>query len=318
MEQEGTSWEREDHQQATIEQLRQQVAELQVAMSTQTAASTVAKEKMTKQKLKAHSSRIICWSCNQQGHVARECPITKATSQSKKSGGGAAKTSVLTSRRKPKVKVYMEIIYKGQKYKALLDTGCDISVVSSRVLPGLSYQEERQRLLAANLSPVPILGVTSVCFSVGGVKMEHTFLVSDAVEEIFFGSDWLGENRCQWDFGSGTLRLDTPSRQVPIQLMDKGPRQSIRRIYAQETVELPPGTQKDLAVKSVFTTWPLVKGEWIVEPKELHPGVLMARTLLSTDAETTKIRVINCGQVPCTLLAGELLATAEQKPLMAV
>ena len=48
-----------------------------------------------------------------------------------------------------------------------------------------------------------------------------------------------------------------------------------------------------------------------MEPKELHPGVLMARTLLSTDAETTRVRVINCGRVPCTLSAGELLATAE-------
>lgn len=49
----------------------------------------------------------------------------------------------------------------------------------------------------------------------------------------------------------------------------------------------------------------------MVELKEIHPGVLMARILLSADVETALVRDINCGPVPCTVLAGESLATAE-------
>lgn len=42
--------------------------------------------------------------------------------------------------------VYVDIFYVSQKYKAPLDTGCDISMV---LLPGLSCQEENQRMLVA-------------------------------------------------------------------------------------------------------------------------------------------------------------------------
>ena len=131
------------------------------------------------------------------------------------------------------------------------------------------------------------------------------------MEEIIFGSDWLVENRCHWDFDSGTLLLRSTPESVQVQLVGTGVRQCIRRIYAKETVELQPGSQSDLAVQSVWTTLPSKNTEWIVEPKELHRGVLMARTLLSGDNETVKVRIVNCSPVPCTVSAGELLTTAE-------
>lgn len=49
----------------------------------------------------------------------------------------------------------------------------------------------------------------------------------------------------------------------------------------------------------------------MVEPREIHPGVLMARKPLSDDAKIARVRVVNCCSVPCTVLTGELLATAE-------
>ena len=85
-----------------------------------------------------------------------------------------------------------------------------------------------------------------MCFSVAGVNLQHKFLVSDAIEEIIFGSDWLTENQCSWDFLKGTLWLRSTSESIPVHLIGTGGRQCIRRIYATETVELQPGTQSDL------------------------------------------------------------------------
>jgi hypothetical protein len=152
------STEKEVQQQATIEELRKQVAELKSAMSTlvesqkQLVASAVTgRAEVSQPKWRTRQPEAVCWNCNQPGHWAKKCPIAKSKSQQKTVAEGAAKASMLSGKRRPKVKVYMDIIYRGQKYKALLDTGCDISVVSSRVLPGLSYQEENQRMFAANL-----------------------------------------------------------------------------------------------------------------------------------------------------------------------
>jgi len=60
-----------------------------------------------------------------------------------------------------------------------------------------------QKLYAANISAV--LGKTTICFKVAGLKLESEFLVSDAVEELIFGADWLKEFDCIWDFSNNLL-----------------------------------------------------------------------------------------------------------------
>jgi len=158
---------------------------------------------------------------------------------------------------------------------------------------------------------VPILGTATVCFAVAGITLQHKFLVSDAVEEVIFGSDWLVENRCHWDFENGILLLKSTTEPVRVHLTGNCVRQCVRRIYAKETVELKPGTQSDLSVRSVWSTIPSATTDWIVGPKKLRCGVMMARTLLTNDKETVTVRVVNCSPVSCTASAGELLTTAE-------
>jgi predicted aspartyl protease len=147
----------------------------------------------------------------------------------------APKANMLSAHRRTKIKVYLIITYHGRNYRALLDTGCDVSVVSSRELPNLSYQHDTQKMFAANMSPVPILGSAIVSFSVAGVQMQHEFMVSDAIAEIIFGSDWLVINRCQWDFGTGSLWIRSFKKPRQVQLMNGGQRGCVRRIYARDS-----------------------------------------------------------------------------------
>jgi RNase H-like domain found in reverse transcriptase/Reverse transcriptase (RNA-dependent DNA polymerase) len=62
---------------------------------------------------------------------------------------------------------------------------------------------------------------------------------------------------------------------------------------------------------SVWTTMPPAAVNWLVEPREYRAGVLLARTLLSSCGHRAYVRAINCGPTPCSVPAGELLATAE-------
>jgi hypothetical protein len=50
--------------------------------------------------------------------------------------------------------------------------------------------------------------------------------------------------------------------------------------------------------------------DWLVEPKELHSGVIMTRTLLPSDGSAAFIRVVNCSPTAYALNEGELLTQA--------
>jgi predicted aspartyl protease len=306
---------------ADVMELQKQVAELQaelskVAISRSTAAPA---EKVTRSeesssrdnRSRMPSSRIVCWNCNEPDHISRNCKVKKSKNLMKSTVDVAPKANILCAHMRTKIKVYMIITYHGRNYRALLDTGCDVLVVGSRVLPNLSYQHGTQKMFAANMSPVPILGSAVVSFAVAGVQMQHEFMVSDAVEEIIFGSDWLVMNRCQWDFDTGSLLIQSIEKPGQVQLINGGQRGCVRRIYARDTVELKPYSQSDIAVNSIWSTIPPSHVNWLVEWKELHRGLLMARTLLSSDSHDAFVRVVNCGPTPCTVTAGELLTSAE-------
>jgi hypothetical protein len=87
----------------------------------------------------------------------------------------------LTAARRSHVQVYVQLAYEGQFYCALLDTGCDISVVGAHALPGLSYQECAQKLYIASESFVPIAESIEIQYRIGGVDMKYEVLVSKAI-----------------------------------------------------------------------------------------------------------------------------------------
>lgn len=202
-------------------------------------------------------------------------------------------------------------MFEGSYFRALLDTGCDISVIGARVLPGLSYQECTQKLYAANSTVVPIAGSTELQYNIEGVDMKYEVLVSEAIDEIIFGADWLKDHNCIWDFSSGVLYIRDGEKPRPVTLRPVNRRPCLRRIYASSTTEIPSRSQIDIPVKSVWTMLPSAAVDWLVEPREHLGGVLIARTLLSPHEQQSYVRILNCSPNTCTIPAGELLATAE-------
>lgn len=120
-------------------------------------------------------------------------------------------------------------MYQGQFYRVLLDTGCDVSVMGANALPGISYQACAQQLYAANSSTVPIAGSTELQFSLGDVEMRYEILVSEAIQEIIFGADWLNAHRCIWDFSQGTLYIRDGEKPRPVTLWTANRRLCVRR-----------------------------------------------------------------------------------------
>jgi hypothetical protein len=64
---------------------------------------------------------------------------------------------MLTLLRKKRTSVYLNVVYQKRQHRVLLDTGSDVSILSSKILQDLPIQEHTQRENAANISAVPIL-----------------------------------------------------------------------------------------------------------------------------------------------------------------
>src|SRR5258708_13923945 len=59
-----------------------------------------------------------------------------------------------------------------------------------------------------------ILGARRLHFSVQGIPMTAHCLVTDEVDEMILGYDWLVDNKIQWNFGSKVLSL--PGTSIPL------------------------------------------------------------------------------------------------------
>jgi hypothetical protein len=76
-------------------------------------------------------------------------------------------------------------------------------------------------------------------------------------------------------------------------------------------VELKTYSQSEIAMNCNWSTLPRLQVDWPVESKEVHRGLVMARSLLSNASKDAFVRVVNCGPTPSRVTAGELLTSAE-------
>jgi len=90
------------------------------------------------------------------------------------------------------------------KAVALLDTGCDTSIIGARLLPDhADVRPTTHTLLAANGTSILLEGEYKVHFWVAGKEFSICAVVTKSVHELILGIDFLSENSCHWDFGTG-------------------------------------------------------------------------------------------------------------------
>ena len=128
-------------------------------------------------------------------------------------------------------------------------------------------------LSAANGTSIPILGAVT--------DIEIEGLVTDHVDEVILGLDWLQAKKADWNFRTGKLSVDG---QV-YQLMDGRKRTHCRRLVLQEPVTLPARSQLNVQIMVVYptysSTWVDDEKAWMSEAGEVAgKGVHTSRTLV--------------------------------------
>jgi predicted aspartyl protease len=232
----------------------------------------------------------ICRLCGQTGHWARECTNQRQFRgrPAPAFGNHAGRANGSRSEHK-RAEVYLPITVNGKQHSCLIDTGCEMSLIPRKLIPRARLQPTKQRIFAANGTEIPIHGVVRLRFRVEGFDTAATLLVSDLIEEMMLGIDWLTEHKCHWVFHEKLLYVDGK----PLKLIARKSKIMCRRIYVEEDVVIPPAHQADIKSRMTWSNLRTPAGTWLVEPKQLRPGVHVARTLLDDQNSYVAVRVVN-------------------------
>ena len=177
----------------------------------------------------------------------------------------------------------------------LIDTGCTITIVSSRTFHHMKPDERPQlepcpkRLLSADDSPIPVLGMATMNITVGTKLVQHQVIVADIADEGILGTDFFREHQVIIDFGRKKVICDGENIAARVRTS----RDKCCRIVVAENTTIPAKSRTILPSKA---TRPLADGQWMVESLNKLPGnqpILTARTIVQTCGRDVPIEVLN-------------------------
>ena len=171
--------------------------------------------------------RDVCRICHQQGHWGNECPTQRPPSAQGAAANARGVHPVL-----PASDTYLQIFVKGKGCNALIDTGSERSLMPRRLVPTVVLKPSTIKLYAANETEITNLGTMVLRYQVQGQTLETELVVSNDIDELIFGFDWLLANECYWHFGDGILYVQGQ----PVRLRTRHSRTSVRRIPAVRAV----------------------------------------------------------------------------------
>jgi len=139
---------------------------------------------------------------------------------------------------------YLEAQINGRSTYCLLDSGCQFSTLLARFVAHAELELAEIELFAANGSKLPVLGRTNVTLEIQGLKLPTTFLVSQDVDEILLGINFLVANDVDWQFANRQVKAGG----VMVPLLQRPVPGRIRRVYAAESVIVSPSSEIILPV----------------------------------------------------------------------
>jgi len=160
------------------------------------------------------------------GHFARACPLNNGNNQSFRYGSapnaGTGNEGHAGQNRAPPTNTfvasglgstlkdeyaYIDIVVEGKRHLALIDTGCQVSLIPSSLVGDRPLLPSNQKLFAANRSPIHVLETVELPVTIAGHNAVVKMLVTPDVREPMLSFAWLSENQVCWDFTRNALYM---------------------------------------------------------------------------------------------------------------
>ena len=203
--------------------------------------------------------------------------------------------------------------FRGEELLCLLDTGCEITVLSARLVARKKLQETDQRIRAANNTEIPVLGWATLRVNTGTDYLNIRGLVSEHVSEPLLGHDWLSDHKGVWAIHNNEVSLN--GKLCPLESRPSGSTW-VRRVRLAEPVNVPARMVRDVKADIVCQNDSLRHEEstqWATVRREVEEcsGLWIEEAVIPTQDFTTRVRVVNATEEPIFVDQGTELTALE-------
>ena len=263
-------------------------------------------------KVKPYKKTVTCFHCNRAGHMRFQCP-DKEVSNPIESRGRYEPRSFQNSKRinatgtEHDGALYSRFKIHGVERACLIDSGSEVSILPLKWSEGLEVVQSQRKLRAVNGTRITLYGEVETEIEVGSETIPAFLLVTDQIDTVILGLDWLTANSCKIDFSSNEMLIGD----VGVQRHRRTRSDKCRRILVSRTVEVPAKSEINVEGKMVYYDMRFGEETWVTENRNsLHPGIHVAQTLIESNKERPYVRIMNISNSPVELRGGEELCIA--------
>ena len=206
--------------------------------------------------------------------------------------------------------LFIEVKIGKRRCPALLDTGLKVTLFPKHLADLSQLNRSSRTLRAANGTLINIVGEWKTVVTIGPVSVTMNFIVSDQIDELLVGIDWMRNNGCVISFADLTLELQ--GYRFP--LLAKTKSGSCNRVILEEGVILPAKSEAMVSGKVVYADLhKRLPAVGITGNKECVPGVKTARCLLELGSGIhLPLRVLNVTNRSVSLQKGMTLCPLQE------
>ena len=283
-----------------------------------------------------------CWNCDEPTHYAQDCPYPRRDDSGGQGGASVrhlrkgvdkrvargnvqpARSTDLYGEDAPgslSEDVYARVRVGGRMRKVLFDTGCSGCLVPARFVEGMTLGETDTRLYSASGQRINVLGTIKLPLVVAGVRMNVQFTVSDEIDDVMLGYEFMRDNQCEWLIGKSEMRIR--GKKLKMTSIEGG--SSVRRVYVREATSVPANASMLVPVRMPIAkvyahSAPVrnVETNWLLESTSLGGGgIFTAHTLLPHADTYACVSVINLGNRGYKLTQDRRLGHASEANVLA-
>ena len=201
----------------------------------------------------------------------------------------------------------LEVQLGTRKILALLDSGCEQSVIGRSLIRKVPLEPTSEKLSTADGIDVPLLGETTIEFLVSGFQSQCRVVVSEAIDELILGIEWLQTNQCVWDFGSNSFAIEGHKGRLRCKKASK----AVRRILVQDEIEISGWYSQEVPVLISRASLNNEKQNWGGSSRMADSDLLIASAIYDSADVQSVCQVVNMSDLPQRLRKGSELGEAE-------